>query len=247
MHTFTPPSWSFFFFFSDSTGTEIKITASLVFREVSAEDLSKHYTCKLESERPPSTSITVTLEQKGAPFTAGADFNLSTWGLHEMKWVILGKVLLWSTSGTGFLIACNWSPVASLNFLVEALWIGIGIVIVVTMMAAVLYIKLKKSRVFSLQDVRTCHGSTSGKTSHLGLSSAPHSFCETPVRCRNGHNFHRCFLFLHRWEEIRCLVGVLQEWRRHGNDGTWQEMDEEYFGGKIWLCCLWLRHYEGER
>ncbi|XP_056881795.1 interleukin-1 receptor type 2-like isoform X2 [Takifugu flavidus] len=50
---------------SESTGTEIKMTASLVFREVSAEDLSKRYTCKLESESVPSTFVTVTLEQKG--------------------------------------------------------------------------------------------------------------------------------------------------------------------------------------
>ncbi|XP_011608353.2 interleukin-1 receptor accessory protein-like isoform X1 [Takifugu rubripes] len=107
---------------SDSTGTEIKMTASLVFREVSAEDLSKRYTCKLESESVPSTFVTVTLEQK-----------------------------------------------ASLNFLVEALWIGIGIVIVLTMMAAVLYIKLKKSIVFSLQDAQTCHGSTSGGKSYDAL------------------------------------------------------------------------------
>lgn len=64
------------------------MTASLVFREVSAEDLSKRYTCKLESERPPSTFVTITLEQKGAPFTAGADFDLSAWGLHEMKFFL---------------------------------------------------------------------------------------------------------------------------------------------------------------
>lgn len=90
-------------FSSDSNGTETKIAASLVFREVSAEDLSKPYSCKLESDSWPSTFVTITLTRKGA------DFDLRASGLHEMKWVILGHVLLCSASLTnmGFLIDCN--------------------------------------------------------------------------------------------------------------------------------------------
>lgn len=88
-----------------------------------------------------------------------------------MKWVILGPVLLCSSSltDTGYLIAYNQSPVASLNFLMEGLWIGIGIIIGVTIVAVVLHIKLKKSTVFSRRDARTCHDSPLGKTSHSGL------------------------------------------------------------------------------
>lgn len=38
--------------------------ASLVFRNVSEEDLSKNYTCKLETDGQPSSSVTITLKQK---------------------------------------------------------------------------------------------------------------------------------------------------------------------------------------
>lgn len=43
----------------------MKVTASLVFRKVSKEDLSKSYTCKLESTDQPSSFVTITLAQKG--------------------------------------------------------------------------------------------------------------------------------------------------------------------------------------
>ncbi|XP_034536818.1 uncharacterized protein LOC117810922 isoform X2 [Notolabrus celidotus] len=43
----------------------MKMTASLVFRKVSEEDLSKSYTCKLESDNQPSSFVTITLAQKG--------------------------------------------------------------------------------------------------------------------------------------------------------------------------------------
>ncbi|XP_070691781.1 uncharacterized protein [Pempheris klunzingeri] len=43
----------------------IMMTASLVFRKVSEEDLSKHYTCKLESVSVPSSFVTITLAKKG--------------------------------------------------------------------------------------------------------------------------------------------------------------------------------------
>uniref|UniRef100_A0A4W6CFL0 TIR domain-containing protein n=1 Tax=Lates calcarifer TaxID=8187 RepID=A0A4W6CFL0_LATCA len=48
-------------------GDEIKITASLVFKKVSQEDLSKNYTCKLESVFQSSSLITITLVQKPRP------------------------------------------------------------------------------------------------------------------------------------------------------------------------------------
>ncbi len=41
------------------------MTASLVFKKVSKEDLSRNYTCKLESIAEPSSFVTVTLAQKG--------------------------------------------------------------------------------------------------------------------------------------------------------------------------------------
>ncbi|XP_076587251.1 interleukin-18 receptor 1-like [Chaetodon auriga] len=47
---------------------EIKMTASLVFKKVSEEDLSKKYTCKLDSDNVPSSSVTITLAQKVAVY-----------------------------------------------------------------------------------------------------------------------------------------------------------------------------------
>lgn len=41
------------------------MTASLVFREVSAADLSELYTCKLESDSHPSAFVTISLAQAG--------------------------------------------------------------------------------------------------------------------------------------------------------------------------------------
>ncbi|XP_070820746.1 X-linked interleukin-1 receptor accessory protein-like 2 [Chaetodon trifascialis] len=46
---------------------ETKMTASLVFKKVSEEDLSKKYTCKLDSDSVPSSSVTITLAQKPCP------------------------------------------------------------------------------------------------------------------------------------------------------------------------------------
>lgn len=40
------------------------MTASLVFKKVSEEDLSKKYTCKLETDNQSSSSVTITLKQK---------------------------------------------------------------------------------------------------------------------------------------------------------------------------------------
>lgn len=41
------------------------MTVSLVFRKVSEEDLSKTYTCKLETEHDPSSFVTITLAKTG--------------------------------------------------------------------------------------------------------------------------------------------------------------------------------------
>ncbi|XP_074475297.1 interleukin-18 receptor 1-like [Sebastes fasciatus] len=46
---------------------EIKMTASLVFKTVSEEDLSKTYTCILQSSSGPSSSVTINLAQKPRP------------------------------------------------------------------------------------------------------------------------------------------------------------------------------------
>uniref|UniRef100_UPI0037E9ACFF interleukin-1 receptor accessory protein-like n=1 Tax=Semicossyphus pulcher TaxID=241346 RepID=UPI0037E9ACFF len=47
----------------------MKMTASLVFKKVSEEDLSKSYTCKLETDDQPSSFVTITLAQKASPFS----------------------------------------------------------------------------------------------------------------------------------------------------------------------------------
>ncbi|XP_056268906.1 interleukin-1 receptor type 1-like isoform X3 [Pseudoliparis swirei] len=45
-------------------GAEIKMTASLVFKKVSEEDLSKSYTCRLDAVSGSSSFVTITLAQK---------------------------------------------------------------------------------------------------------------------------------------------------------------------------------------
>lgn len=49
----------------ESDEIEIRMRASLVLKKVSAEDLSKNYTCKLETTSDPSSSVTVRLAQEG--------------------------------------------------------------------------------------------------------------------------------------------------------------------------------------
>nr|XP_040017617.1 interleukin-18 receptor 1-like [Gasterosteus aculeatus aculeatus] len=51
----------------ESNASVIKMTASLVFRKVSEKDLSKNYTCKLESVTGSTSSVTITLAQKPRP------------------------------------------------------------------------------------------------------------------------------------------------------------------------------------
>ncbi|XP_056268908.1 interleukin-18 receptor 1-like isoform X5 [Pseudoliparis swirei] len=48
-------------------GAEIKMTASLVFKKVSEEDLSKSYTCRLDAVSGSSSFVTITLAQKAHP------------------------------------------------------------------------------------------------------------------------------------------------------------------------------------
>ncbi|XP_070761970.1 interleukin-1 receptor type 1-like [Enoplosus armatus] len=54
----------------------IKMTASLVFKKVSAEDLSKHYSCKLESASEPSSFVTITLAQKASPISLSLSLGI---------------------------------------------------------------------------------------------------------------------------------------------------------------------------
>lgn len=49
----------------ESNASVIKMTASLVFKNVAEEDLSKLYTCRLESVTGPQSSVTITLARKG--------------------------------------------------------------------------------------------------------------------------------------------------------------------------------------
>ncbi|XP_076587203.1 interleukin-18 receptor 1-like isoform X2 [Chaetodon auriga] len=54
----------FYNYTHENDSDEIKMTASLVFKKVSEDDLSKKYTCKLDSDNVPSSSVTITLAQK---------------------------------------------------------------------------------------------------------------------------------------------------------------------------------------
>ncbi|XP_075933974.1 interleukin-18 receptor 1-like [Anarhichas minor] len=56
----------FYNYTRENNAGEIKMTASLVFKNVSEEDLSKSYTCRLESVSVTS-SVTITLAQKASP------------------------------------------------------------------------------------------------------------------------------------------------------------------------------------
>lgn len=53
----------------EENSDKIKLTAFLVFREVSEKDLSKNYTCKLQSDRQRSSFISVSLTQKAHPIS----------------------------------------------------------------------------------------------------------------------------------------------------------------------------------
>nr|QJD09007.1 interleukin 1 receptor 5 [Cyclopterus lumpus] len=57
----------FYNYTRESKGAEIKMTASLVFKKVSEEDLSKMYTCRLDAVSGPSSFVTITLAQKARP------------------------------------------------------------------------------------------------------------------------------------------------------------------------------------
>ncbi|XP_036952063.1 interleukin-18 receptor 1-like isoform X1 [Acanthopagrus latus] len=57
-----------FYKFKDERGPDkIKLTATLVFKKVSKEDLLKNYTCKLPCESQPSSSVSINLVQKPRP------------------------------------------------------------------------------------------------------------------------------------------------------------------------------------
>ncbi len=71
MNTLQTHKITSFFIFLDyvlSSGNEtehLKMTASLVFKKVSKEDLSKNYTCILETDNgQPSSYVTITLAQR---------------------------------------------------------------------------------------------------------------------------------------------------------------------------------------
>ncbi|XP_054464975.1 interleukin-18 receptor 1-like [Anoplopoma fimbria] len=56
----------FYNYTRESNAAEIKMKASLVFKSVSQEDLSKSYTCRLDSLSGPSSFVTITLAQKAS-------------------------------------------------------------------------------------------------------------------------------------------------------------------------------------
>ncbi|XP_056269647.1 interleukin-18 receptor 1-like isoform X2 [Pseudoliparis swirei] len=59
----------FYNYTREGNAAEIKMTASLVFKKVSEEDLSKTYTCRLDAVSGPSSFVTITLAQK-APISS---------------------------------------------------------------------------------------------------------------------------------------------------------------------------------
>ncbi|KAF1392672.1 hypothetical protein PFLUV_G00030490 [Perca fluviatilis] len=56
----------FYNFTRENNDGELKMTASLVFKKVSEEDLSKNYTCKLQSVSEHSSFVTINLAQKSS-------------------------------------------------------------------------------------------------------------------------------------------------------------------------------------
>lgn len=98
----------------------------------------------------------------------------------------------------------------------------IGIVIVVAVLVAVLFLKLKMSTIVSQRDTCVCCGGTSGKTVDSGLSlSVQHSFCQTAVNWDDGDIFRRCFLFCIDGKsdaeagmmelDRKCMTSILEE------------------------------------
>ncbi|XP_042349052.1 uncharacterized protein LOC121947919 [Plectropomus leopardus] len=71
----------FYNYTRESHAGKIKMTASLVFKEVSQEDLSKTYTCKLQSVSPPSSSVTISLAQKHIQASPSLPLALSILGI----------------------------------------------------------------------------------------------------------------------------------------------------------------------
>ncbi|XP_068455491.1 interleukin-18 receptor 1-like [Clinocottus analis] len=64
----TNSSFPVFYNYSrEGDASEMKITASLVFRKVSEDNLSKNYTCRLDPVSGPSRSVSITLTQKARP------------------------------------------------------------------------------------------------------------------------------------------------------------------------------------
>uniref|UniRef100_UPI003AACBB89 interleukin-18 receptor 1-like n=1 Tax=Centroberyx gerrardi TaxID=166262 RepID=UPI003AACBB89 len=54
---------------NETSGEQTKIKASLVIRKVSEEDLTKRYTCKLDSTTP-SSNVTISLARRARPFSS---------------------------------------------------------------------------------------------------------------------------------------------------------------------------------
>lgn len=57
----------FYNYTSEEYAEEIKVIVSLVFKKVSKEDLTKNYTCKLDSASEPSRFVIITLAQRPRP------------------------------------------------------------------------------------------------------------------------------------------------------------------------------------
>ncbi|XP_020493647.2 interleukin-18 receptor 1 isoform X1 [Labrus bergylta] len=59
----------FYNYTRESNAEGMKMTASLVFKKVTKEDLRKSYTCKLDADDQPSSFVRITLAQKASPLS----------------------------------------------------------------------------------------------------------------------------------------------------------------------------------
>ncbi|XP_072237418.1 interleukin-1 receptor type 1-like [Leuresthes tenuis] len=122
---------------------KIEMTAFLVFKNMSKDDLSKNFTCKLESDHQLSTFIAITLTQKSM-----SDIS---WIYEALDWYYIFYVYYFPT-------AHPISPSLSLYI--------VGIMVVVIIITAVGYMKFKIHIALFLRDTLGCYGSISDEKSY---------------------------------------------------------------------------------
>nr|XP_020493648.1 interleukin-18 receptor 1-like isoform X2 [Labrus bergylta] len=84
----------FYNYTRESNAEGMKMTASLVFKKVTKEDLRKSYTCKLDADDQPSSFVRITLAQKdGKSHDAFLMYYKSNTGLNDTERETLESVL----------------------------------------------------------------------------------------------------------------------------------------------------------